>query len=184
LFLEPLKSGWIVRVLEVRGGQEVRGRHDWAEVATPPFRSVSPLQISTDWAFRAQDAAAWNPREFRYAADAAAFARLSALEERVEQGDRAADIELAQMVVRQPEASLRLLDVTLAPGTRDQAGTAAGVASHLGETPHEVAQDARPSALGRLERVEFLARLDLPAGVRAAAGVEVQHFSCSLRPTA
>ncbi|MFC6644706.1 hypothetical protein ACFQBQ_03685 [Granulicella cerasi] len=58
LFVEPLKSGWIVRVLEMRQGHEVREPHDWAEVATPPYRSVSPLLISTDWAFRAQDAGA------------------------------------------------------------------------------------------------------------------------------
>jgi hypothetical protein len=182
-FLEPLKSGWIMRVLERRGGQEVRGAHDWAEVATPPYRSVSPLLISTDWAFRAQDAAAWNPREFRYAADAKTFARLSALEERAEKGDRSGEVELSELVAKQPEGVLRLLDVTLAPGTRDQAGTAAPVASHLAETPHAVSQSETPSPLGRLVRIQFSVRLDLPAGRAAAPGVEVERFPCGLRPT-
>ena len=42
-------------------------KHDYAELATPPYESVSPLLLSTDFSFRAQDAVAWNPRRFRYA---------------------------------------------------------------------------------------------------------------------
>ena len=63
VMLEPLASGWILRVLPASGP---RPAHDYAELATPPYRSVSPLLISTDYSFRAQDAVAWNPRRFRY----------------------------------------------------------------------------------------------------------------------
>ena len=70
--LEPIASGWIVRVLAAAGRGEP---HDYAELATPPYRSVTPLAISTDFSFRAQDAVGWNPRRFRYAANAAAFAK-------------------------------------------------------------------------------------------------------------
>src|SRR3982751_5665863 len=63
LMLEPLPSGWILRVLPVGVG---RPEHDYAELATPPYRSVNPLSISTDFSFRAQDAVAWNPRRFRF----------------------------------------------------------------------------------------------------------------------
>jgi len=182
-FLEPLKSGWIVRVMEVRGGQEVRGPHDYAEVATPPYRSVSPLLISTDWAFRAQDAAGWNPREFRYARDARTFAQLSGLYDGVMRNEPKASAEAAGLVMSQPEGSLKLLDVRMVPGTRDQAKMAAAVASHFEETQHEVLQGEQPTPLGRLAEIRFRVMLDLPEGAAAAPGVKVQHFSCKLRPT-
>ena len=51
-------------------------KHDYAELATPPYESVSPLLLSTDFSFRAQDAVAWNPRRFRYADNSAEFQRL------------------------------------------------------------------------------------------------------------
>ncbi|MDE1156255.1 MAG: hypothetical protein PW735_11080 [Acidobacteriaceae bacterium] len=183
LFLEALPSGWIIRVLELRNGHELRGAHDWAEVATPPFQSVSPLLISTDWAFRAQDAGAWNPRSFRYARDESAFTALAALEARVLANDGAAAVQLGSLVPEQLAGSLRILDVELVPGLRDQAAMATSVASHWEETPHEVVQGATPSALGRLTRLRFRATLDLASGTSAVPGVKVQRFSCTLRPT-
>src|SRR6195952_3395502 len=74
--LEPIASGWIVRVLPVDGK---RGPHDYAELATPPYASVTPLAIGTDFSFRSQDAVAWNPRHFRYAATPADFRNLLSL---------------------------------------------------------------------------------------------------------
>lgn len=182
-FLEPLKSGWIIRVLEMRGGQEIRGPHDWAEVATPPYRSVSPLLISTDWAFRAQDAAGWNPREFRYVTDAKTFARMASLVDRVVANDPQASSQAAILVMAQTEARLQILDVSLVPGTQNQARMAAAVASHFVGTPHAVVQGESPTALGRLAKIRFRATLDLPPGVNPAAGAQVQRFSCKLRPT-
>ena len=44
-------SGWLLRVQPVRGP---RPPHDYAELATPPYASVSPLLLSTDYSFRAQ----------------------------------------------------------------------------------------------------------------------------------
>ena len=182
-FLEPLPSGWIARVLEVRGGHEVRESHDWAEVATLPYRSVSPLLISTDWAFRAQDAAGWNPRSFRYAANRAAFQALGRLEDRVVANDPKATGEAVMRVMQQPEGQIELMDVALVPGTQDQSRMAGAVAQHFAGTPHEVVQGEQASPLGRLVRLRFRVRLDLPAGLTAAAGIEVQPFSCNLRPT-
>ena len=66
--LESLPSGWIVRVLPAAGA---RPMHDYAELATPPYRSPNPLLISTDFAFRSQDAISWNPREFHFFTTAA-----------------------------------------------------------------------------------------------------------------
>ena len=34
--------------------RDQQGEHDYAELATPPYQSVSPLSISTDFSFRAQ----------------------------------------------------------------------------------------------------------------------------------
>ena len=182
-FLEPLKSGWIVRVLAMRGAQELREPHDYAEVATPPYRSVSPLLISTDWAFRAQDAAGWNPREFRYARDAKMFSQLSGLYDGVLWNDAKASSEAAGLVMSQPEGRLKLLDVVMVPGTQDQARMAAAVASHFEGTQHEVLQGEKPTPLGRLAEIRFSVTLDLPGGAVVAPGVSLQHFSCKLRPT-
>jgi hypothetical protein len=182
-FLEPLASGWIVRVLEMRGGKEVRGPHDWAEVATPPYRSVSPLLLSTDWAFRAQDAGAWNPREFRYVDKAGTFARLAKLEDEILSGNRKAEGEDAALVVALPEGSLKIENLTLVPGLRNQSSLAAAVASHWAQTPHEVVQGEPATALGRLVALRFRVRLDLPTGLKPSRDVGVQRFSCKLRPT-
>lgn len=183
LFLEPLRSGWIIRVLEMRGGTEVRGPHDWAEVATPPYRSVSPLLISTDWAFRAQDAAGWNPREFRYTADHKAFLQLSGLVDRIAAGDPAASVQAASLVIAQPEARLQILDVALVPGTRNQALMAATVASHFLQTPHTVVQGESPTPLGRLQKMKFRVTIYLSGQATPATGLELQRYSCKLRPT-
>ena len=182
-FLEPLASGWIIRVLEVRKGREVRESHDMAEVATPPYKSVSPLLISTDWAFRAQDAGAWNPREFRYASDPKIFRQMAMLEEQVNHGDRPAESAAALLVAAQPEGRLTLENVVLVPGLRDQSGLAATVASHWLQTPHQVVQGEAPTQLGRLASLRFRVQLDLPAGLQPSANLAVQHFSCDLRPT-
>jgi hypothetical protein len=59
LYFQPIASGWILRVLPQAG---LQGEHDYAELATPPYQSISPLSISTDFAFRAQDAVGWNQK--------------------------------------------------------------------------------------------------------------------------
>ena len=71
--LDPVESGWAVRVVPTRG---VRGEHDYAELATPPYRSVNPLLVTTGFGFRAQDVVGWNPRRFQFAASPAEFAAL------------------------------------------------------------------------------------------------------------
>ena len=76
VFFQPIASGWILRVVPAAGPM---GEHDYAELATPPYRSVTPLSISMDFAFRAQDAVGWNPRRFRFATSAANFHKLEQL---------------------------------------------------------------------------------------------------------
>ena len=176
-YLEPLRSGWIVRVL---AADEPRDVHDYAELATPPYRSVSPLLISTDWSFRAQDAVAWNPRRFRYVPSGEIFRRLAGLYGGVMANDAASSSKTAEIVSEQPEGVLQILDARMVPGLADQAQMAAAVASHLEETPHEVDQSVAPSALGRIEELRFRVKLDLPTGVPAVPGLVVEKISCNL----
>jgi hypothetical protein len=180
VMLEALPSGWIVRVLPAG---VPRGAHDYAELATPPYRSVSPLLISTDFSFRAQDALAWNPREFRYTENAAVFGRLAALYPKVMADDGKAMADVAVLVSSQPEGELQILSGTLVPGTADQWRMAAAVASHLAETPHQVAEGEKPTPLGKLVELEFRLRINLEPGVKAAAGVKVDQIPCAARPT-
>jgi hypothetical protein len=126
--LEPLASGWIVRVL---AANEPRGPHDYAELATPPYTSVSPLLLSTDWSFRAQDAVGWNPRRFRYAANKPVFEELAALYPKVMAGDGKSSSRAAALVSQQPEGVIEILDAQLAPGLANQARMAAPVAGHF-----------------------------------------------------
>ena len=175
-YMEPLRSGWIVRVLAADGP---RGAHDYAELATPPYRSVNPLLISTDWSFRAQDAVAWNPRRFRYARNGEVFRRLAELYGGVTANDAASSSKAAEIASEQPEGVVQILDARMAPGIADQAQMAATVASHLEETPHEVDQGIAPSALGRIEELRFRVKLDLPAESHAAAGLFVENFLCN-----
>jgi len=174
--LEALPSGWIVRILPVG---VPRGDHDYAELATPPYKSVTPLAVSTDFAFRAQDAVAWNPRRFGYAADAATARKLAELYPAVLANDTKASSEAAVLTLRQPQAELQIIGAALVPGTANQWRMAAAVASHLETTPHEVVQGEQPTPLGRLAELHFRVRLDLPPGAVPAAGVVLERVPCS-----
>jgi hypothetical protein len=183
IMLEPLVSGWIVRVLPAHGP---RGQHDYAELATPPYRSVSPLLISTDYSFRAQDALAWTPRHFRFAADRSSFLALQHWYDEYErdtsglQARRTAESKLVQLAAHAPEAELTILDAHLVQGTADQAGTAAMVASHLNASAHEVDQpaDGKSTPLGRLVSLRFLVRFDLPKGFSASGNLAIKKVGC------
>ncbi len=180
LRLEPIASGWVVRVLPERGE---RPKEDYAEIATPPYRSVSPLLVSTDFSFRAQDVVGWNPRRFRYAADAGAFGAIEAVYREVTgSGAPAAGAEarLAELVAAQPEGVLEILDASLAPGTADQTRAAGLVSSHFGSAAHRIEQPegGRATALGRVGWIRFRVKLELKRGMQPAEGVKAESFPC------
>jgi hypothetical protein len=185
--LEAIASGWIVRVLPVGAYEE----HDYAELANPPYRSVSPLLIGTDFSFRAQDALAWNPRRFRFAADRASFQELLAVYKEdppisrpatTADGAKRRDVEsrLAMLVGRAPEGELTILDAHLVPGTGDQSKGAAMVATHLNLSARQVDQPAggRATPLGRLDWLRFRIRLDLPKGFRPEPSLPLERRGC------
>jgi hypothetical protein len=181
LILEPLASGWILRVLP-QG--KPRPPHDYAELATPPYHSVSPLLIGTDFSFRAQDAVGWNPRRFHFAVSEASFNKLlkaySEYEAKPEQSS-AAQQNLAAFVSQTPEAVLTILDAHLVPGTADQARTAATVATHFLTTPHTIENphDGKPTTLGKLTWMRFRIAFDLPQGFSADRGLQIKQQPCS-----
>ncbi len=180
VMLEPLASGWIVRVLPVAGPRQA---HDYAELATPPYASVSPLLLSTDFSFRAQDVVAWNPRRFRFAASAGDFDRLLGVYGRYRAASPAGgavEAELAELVSRMPEGMVQIVDAKLTPGMANQSQMAAMVASHFSTTAHTLEEPAegKGSALGRVEWMRFRLSLDVPAGFKLASGAKVERRSC------
>jgi hypothetical protein len=190
VYLQPIHSGWILRVLPVAGPMP---EHDYAELATPPYNSVTPLSISTDFAFRAQDAIGWNPRRFHFAASAAAYGRLYTLYGMYEKavamppgaGRASAMAKLEQPIsgeiAKSPEGTLTILDSRLEAGTADQWRMAAAVASHFSETAHTLVQGpgTQPTPLGRLVWLRFRIELDLPAGFAANPALHLQPTVCA-----
>ena len=173
LWFQPIASGWILRVIPTAGPP---GDADYAELATPPWQSVSPLSLSTDFSFRAQDAVGWNPRHFRWASSRAEYDRLHDLYLRTLHAGVSPptplEVELSGQIARAPEGSLTILDTRLIPGMADQGPMAASVAAHFTSTAHTLADppDGRPDPLGKLLWLRFRVRLDLPPGFRSANG--------------
>ena len=181
VWFQPIASGWILRVVPVSGPV---GEHDYAELATPPYRSVTPLSLSTDFAFRAQDAVGWNPRRFRFATSATSFERLQAVYGRVMSAgatlQAALERELSTQIAGFPEGKLTIVDAKLVPGMADQWKMAGAVASRFAETAHTFVQTeaGSPSPLGRLVWVRFRVELELPAELHADRNLRVLPHLC------
>ena len=190
VMLQPIHSGWILRVVPAGTKPAATGGAaflDYAELATPPYQSVTPLSISTDFAFRAQDAVGWNPRRFRFAASRAEYDALrTAYQGYVGSGAKpaAADAaQLARLVAQAPEGVFRIVDARLVPGTADQWRMASAVSSAFPETAHTLVQPGPegPTPLGRLLGMRFRVELELPAGFRADRGVTLRAHVCGNR---
>ena len=169
--VEPIASGWVLRVVPTAHAGE-----DWAETATPPYRSVSPLRVSTEYSFRAQDAVGWNPRRFRFAASEAAYEGLRLLRQGMERGSAGDAAALAELASRQPEGTMEVLDAHLVPGTADQTRAAGAVAVHFRTTAHALEQpvgDGPATPLGQVTWMRFRVELQVTPGARAGAGGSV-----------
>jgi len=182
VYFQPIHSGWILRVLPSSGPIP---EHDYAELATPPYQSVTPLSISTDFAFRAQDAIGWNPRRLRFATSSASFHRLEQvyLEFEAAGANPSADIqaELAHQIAQASEATFTILDSRIVAGTADQWQAAAVVASHFNETAHTLVQEPNGSTspLGRIVWLRFRLELALPRGFPVNPGTHLQLQPCN-----
>ena len=181
VMLEPLASGWILRILPEG---KPRPPHDYAELATPPYRSINPLLITTDYSFRAQDVVGWNPRRFRFAPDDASFFAMSKSYNQYEgkgAASTSAQQALAKLVSEAPEGMLTILDTKLVPGTADQVPGAASVATHFSTTAHTIEKPANgePSPLGRVTWMRFRIVLELPAGFHADNRLRIAQQPCA-----
>jgi hypothetical protein len=184
LYFQPIASGWILRVLPQAG---LQGEHDYAELATPPYQSVSPLSISTDFAFRAQDAVGWNPRRFRFATSELMFNRLEEAYFSFEHAGATPaaplQVELANQIAHTSEGTLTILDARLTPGTADPWRAAATVSSHFQSTAHILVQppDGVATPLGKLLWLRFRISLDLPSAFRPEEGLKLMPYICGTR---
>ena len=186
ILVEARPSGWVVRVLPHLGPSPAV---DWAALASPPYRSVSPLLISTDFGFRAQDAVGWNPRQFHFAADrrmAGAFEPIYRSISGTNRPRPADEAALGRLVAGSPEGTITILDARLVPGTADQGRAAAGVSSHFSETAHTLEQPGAPGqggALGQVRALSFRISLEWPRGSRAvpAAGARSVPVACPVQ---
>ncbi|ADW69309.1 hypothetical protein [Granulicella tundricola] len=180
LYLQPIASGWIIRIVPASGP---RGEHDYAELATPPYNSVTALSLSTDFAFRAQDAVGWNPRRFHFATNPQTFSQLlhayQAFPPPPASPPASAEQQLASLLPLTSQGTLRILDARMIPGTADQTPMAATVASHFASTAHTVDQLQTPTPLGKLLWLKFRTELDLPPAFVPAPGLKIQPSVCS-----
>ncbi len=194
LELEPVSSGWRLRIVPASGAPAAGATAlspdyatDYAQIATPPYQSPSPLLLSTDFQFRAQDVLAWNPRHFQYTADAASYRRLARVYAILlsVHSDRAARslaaVQLAELASQALAGEIEILDARLIPGIANQTAAAAAVSTHLFQTAHITEQSAAgsPSPLGAVTWLKFRIRLDLPAGFPiAGAGGRLTAQPC------
>jgi hypothetical protein len=181
LWFQPVASGWILRVVPASGPP---GDHDYAELATPPYQSVTPLSLSTDFAFRAQDAVGWNPRRFRFAASRAEFDRLDELYQQLIHAGATPpatlETELAAEVGQAAAGKLTILDARLVPGMADQWRMAAAVSQRFPQTAHTLVPppDGKDSPLGKLVWIRFRVELELPPGFHPETGLRVVPHLC------
>jgi hypothetical protein len=179
ILLDPTPTGWTVRVQSAAGPRPL---HDAAELATPPYRSVNPLLITTDFNFRAQDIVGWNPRHFQFFSNAAqTAAALRAYDAYMAHPDDAQAMQrLAAMPQKASPGEFRVLDSRLLPGTANQSPAAAMVAAHFQTTPHTLIQApvSQASALGQIEWLRFQLTLWLPAGYPVSAGWKLDRSRC------
>ena len=161
LQLDPVPHGWILRVLPATGPSPAE---DMAALATPPFRSINPLLLTTDFGLRAQDLVGWNPRSFHYlrrradlpAAEAAFKALVSTSHPKT--GQQRAVVRVAGNAA---EGRLDILDARLTPGIADQTPAAALVATHFLTTAHTILPASSVAGpLGRVEWLRFRVTLD------------------------
>jgi len=181
LWFQPIAAGWILRVIPAIGPA---GEHDYAELATPPYESVSPLSLSTDFAFRAQDAVGWNPRRFKFATSANEFDQLNEVYQRFIHAGATPpaplQLELSDEVARASDGKLTILDARLVPGLADQGKMAASVAASFTTTAHTLVQpsDGKPGALGELLWLRVRVELALPPGFPADRGMRILPIVC------
>lgn len=198
-------EGWVFRLVPVQRGtagysgwdlvvdrDPSAGYPDALLVATPPYYSISEREVGTTFGLRAQDAIGWNPRSFHFLTDPDAlresqkqFRALGGTkiwtEKPAQSGKKQiAEQRLLEINRKSSAGQLRILNARLTPGTADAAPFAQRWALQSSRTPHTIVPSAGAKAtpLGELEWVRFSISLWLPAGWKAAKGIETVRSGC------
>lgn len=169
VLMDPVPHGWILRVVPTTGP---RPSEDFAALATPPFRSINPLLLTTDFGFRAQDVVGWNPRPFRYLGRRADLPRAEQAFRAVvamQHPTRAEQLAVVNVATGAAEGRLEILDARLLPGSADQTAAAGLVATHFLSTAHTIVSSAGPvdGLLGRVVWLRFRATFEGAASGRS-----------------
>lgn len=174
--LEPGPAGWTARVQPEAGA---RPAVDYAAVVTPPFRSVSPLLLTTDWGFRAQDVVGWTTRSFHFIRSRAAFAAANRAYGAVVATPHPTPAQTAavtEAVAHSAEGRLEILDARLLPGAGDPSPAAAMLGSRFATTAHTVLTTGGGGQSGRIEQLRFRVTLGgSPARWGSRACAEAQR---------
>ena len=174
--LEAVPHGWVIRVLPSLGTRRVP---DFAEVATPPFRSINPLLLTTDFGFRAQDVIGWNPRTFRYLGKSSEFAEAQGAYLAATSSQHptpAEDMAVTRVAMKAFEGRFELLGAVLSPGSGDQTAAAGLVSSHFATTAHTVRapQSGGPAGpLGEVLSLRFRVMLSTSHTVSCGSAAKV-----------
>ena len=159
LVLAPVRTGWNLRVVPEQGGPFAP---DYAAVVTPPFRSVNPLLLTTDWGFRAQDVIGWNSRSFHYVRGRTAYSAADRAYDAVLGTPHPSAAQTASMtdaVVRSAEGRFDILDARLIPGSADPSAAAAMLGSRFASTAHTIVSTEGGGPGGRVDQIRFRAIL-------------------------
>jgi len=178
-------SGWDLVVDRIPSA----GFPDALYLATPPYNSINQREIGTTYGLRAQDAIGWNPRNFRFLTDPAAFREAqedyrSAFEPNHDpvpgKTTAAASAHLLKLAEGASPGELRILDAHLSPGIADPAPFAQAWARASARTPHRIDPSAggKAAARGTLNWMRFEIVLWLPSGWKLPPGAHAQAAAC------
>jgi len=195
-------QGWFFRLVPIQAGNAGYSGWDLAVdrepgvgfpdallLATPPYDSISEREMGTTFGLRAQDAIGWNPRSFRFLTDAAALQKGQKLYVELHGASEAkarAGKGLMDLMKQASAGQLQVLNSRIVPGTGDAAPFAKRWAMQSSKTQHtdEPGQasgkmSVQVPARGELRWMQFRITLWLPAGWKAAKGVEAVRTGCS-----
>ncbi len=197
-------QGWFIRLMPIQppqlgySGWDIvvdrdpsAGYPDALLLATPPYDSINQREIGTTFGLRAQDAAGWNPRSFRFLTDPASLAEAQKLYARLtsETGPVAAgsspayqqDVRrMSELLKKSAAGEFRIVDARLTPGVADAQPYAESWARALARTTYTIqpAPQGKATPLGTLNWIRFTIGLWLPASWHLPPGSKTVPGPC------
>jgi hypothetical protein len=205
----PIGQGWAFRVIPIAGtpiahtefsGWDLAIDRDGIYpdallLATPPYGSLNQREIATTFGLRAQDAIAWQPREFHFLTSEKDLTQARELY-RIVMADSAQARQTTPSSLSPSSSSSLLaiigdrrrvsageftvLDARLTAGVADPPPYATQWAAQLQQVPHTlVPSSGKPSPLGQLAWMRFRATLWLPTGWRLPPELHAESVKCA-----